>query len=303
MGKIAWVFAGQGAQKVGMGRALYEESMAARIAMDAAERLRPGTLALCFDGPEEALKETINTQPCLMMVDYACAVALEEAGARADMVAGFSLGEVAAAAYAGMMTFDEAFGLTMKRAELMQACAQAHPGAMGAVLRLTAQQVLDLCAEIGDCYPVNFNCPGQTVVACAEDKFAALTERAAKDRGRVMRLNVSGAFHSPWMQDASVGLRAYLDHVSLKAPNLPLYANATAQPYAGDMKALLAGQISSPVKWEETVRNMAGMGVTTFVEVGAGQTLSGLIKKTLDARVFHVEDIDSLHETLEGIKA
>ncbi len=299
MGKIAFVFAGQGAQKPGMGRSIYNSSAAAREAMDQAERIRPGTLEMCFEGPEASLKETINTQPCLMLVDYACAVAAREAGVLPDCAAGFSLGEVAAAAFCGMMTFEDAFRLVIRRAELMQACAERHPGAMGAVLRLSAHEVGEIASEFENVFPVNFNCPGQTVVAMSEDVFDAFSARVSEKRGRVMRLNVSGAFHSPSMQAASEGLAHYLSGISLEAPRIPLYANRTAQPYAGNMKKLLALQVSSPVHWEQTVRNMAAYGVDTFVEVGAGATLSGLISKTVNARVFNVEDAEGLIKLTE----
>lgn len=300
MGKIAFVFAGQGAQAPGMGKEIYEASPAARRAMDEAECLRPGTLAQCFEGPAEALNQTINTQPCLFLVDYACALAAREAGVAADMAAGFSLGEVAAAAFCGLLPFADAFRLVVRRAELMQACAQAHPGAMGAVLRLDAGRVEELCREAQDVHAVNFNCPGQTVVACAEATYEPFCQLVQRERGRVVRLNVSGAFHSPWMQEATRGLKAFLADAKLNAPVIPLYANATARPYGGDFAYLLARQVSSPVLWEQTVRNMAADGAKTFVEVGAGRTLTGLIRKILpEARAVNVADREGL-EALKG---
>lgn len=303
MGKIAFLFAGQGAQKAGMGRSIYEASTAARKAMDEAESIRPGTLAQCFEGPDEALRQTVNTQPCLMLVDYACALAAREAGVAPDCAAGFSLGEVAAAAFAGMLPFEAAFRLVIRRAELMQAAATRHPGAMGAVLRLSAGQVEAVCAQVGEAYPVNYNCPGQIVVACLEDRFDALAAAVTAQRGRVVRLNVSGAFHSPWMREAEAGLAEYLAGVDLKAPDIPLYANATGRPYAGDLKALLSRQVASPVRFEDSVRAMAEAGVTTFIEVGPGTTLGGLTRRTLTARVFNVEDEQSLRACMEGLNA
>ena len=303
MGKIALLFAGQGAQRSGMGRSIYEASAAARKAMDEAESIRPGTLAQCFEGPDEALRQTVNTQPCLMLVDYACALAAREAGVTPDCAAGFSLGEVAAAAFAGMLPFEAAFRLVMRRAELMQAAAERHPGAMGAVLRLSAEQVEAICAQVGEAYPVNYNCPGQIVVACLEDRFEALTAAVTAQRGRVMRLGVSGAFHSPWMKEAQAGLSEYLAGIALRTPDIPLYANATGTPYAGDLRALLSRQVASPVRFEDSVRAMAEAGVDTFVEVGPGTTLSGLVRKTLTARVFNVEDEQSLRACMEGLNA
>ena len=198
MGKIAFVFAGQGAQYAGMGKELYEASPAARAAFDRAESLRPGTLEMCFSGPAEALSVTANTQPCLFAMDYACAAAAREAGVSPDCAAGFSLGEVAAMAFAGVMDFDEAFRFVIKRAEEMQSCAEKHPGAMGAVLRLTPAQVEDICRAFPDkAFPVNYNCPGQTVVACAVEVYDELSAKVTEARGRMLRLNVSGAFHTP----------------------------------------------------------------------------------------------------------
>ena len=301
MGKIAFVFAGQGAQFPGMGRELYESSPAARAVFDRAEAMRPGTREMCFSGPAEALAQTVNTQPCLFAMDYACAEAAREAGVSPDCLAGFSLGEVAAMAFAGVMDFEAAFRFVVKRAEEMQTCAQKHPGAMGAVLRLAPKQVEDICLEFpASAFPVNYNCPGQTVVACAVDVYDALAARVSEARGRMVRLNVSGAFHTPWMSEATKALQEYLADKTLQAPCLPLYANATARPYANDAAELLSRQVSMPVRWQESVERMAETGVDTFVEVGAGKTLSGLIRKTVSgARVLNVEKPEDLEKLTE----
>lgn len=303
MGKVAFVFAGQGAQYPGMGRELYETSEAAKRIMDTAETIRPGTLSMCFEGEKAELSQTINTQPCLYMVDYACAEALREAGVEPDCVAGFSLGEVAAAAFAGMMTFEEGFRLTMKRAELMQACAEKNPGGMAAIVKLSHEKVEQICSELPEAWPVNYNCPGQIVVACRTDLMDELAAKAKAAGGRALRLNVSGAFHSPYMQEAAQGLSGYLSAHPLKAAGIPVYANRTAEPYAGDLNNLLAMQAASPVRWQQTVENMKKDGVNVFVEVGAGTTLCGLIGKT-DASLItaNVADADSLKAALEKIR-
>ena len=302
MAAIAFVFAGQGAQYPGMGREIYDFSPAARRVFDRAEEIRPGTLDMCFHGTAEQLAQTINTQPCLFAMDYACAAAAVEAGARPDRCAGFSLGEVAAAGFAGVMDFDAAFRFVIRRAEEMQACAGKVQGAMGAVLRLSAAQVEEICREFPEAaYPVNYNCPGQTVVACREDVFDAISARVSAEKGRMMRLKVGGAFHTPWMGDAARALREYLKGAELKAPEIPLYANVNAKPYGENAAELLSSQVCSPVRWQETIENMRDAAL--FVELGAGKTLSGLIRKTLpDARVLNVEkpeDIARLKEALQ----
>ena len=301
MAQVAFVFAGQGAQYPGMGRELYESSSAARAVFDLAEEIRPGTLDMCFSGTSEELTKTINTQPCLFAMDWACAAAAVEAGAQPSMCAGFSLGEVAAAGFAGAMDFDQSFRFVIRRAEEMQACAEKVQGAMGAVLRLTSAQVEDICREFeGGAYPVNYNCPGQTVVACRAEIFDALAARVAAEKGRMMRLKVGGAFHTPWMESASRALAEYLAGQRLKKPDLPLYANLDARPYGENVAELLSRQVCNPVRWQQTIENMADADL--FVELGAGKTLSGLIKKTLpQARVCNVEkpeDIEKLKEAL-----
>jgi [acyl-carrier-protein] S-malonyltransferase len=303
MASVAFVFAGQGAQYPGMGKELYESSDAARRVFDRAEELRPGTLEMCFNGSAEELSKTINTQPCLFVMDYACAMAAVEAGAVPSCCAGFSLGEVAAACFAGIMDFDQAFRFVIRRAEAMQACAQRTVGAMGAVLRLTAQQVEQICESLpGKAYPVNYNCPGQTVVACQADAFDEVAGKVAEARGRMVKLNLSGAFHSPWMAEATAELAEYLAGQELAQPGLDMYANITAMPYEGDAALLLSRQVSSPVRWQETIERMGESGVDTFVELGAGKTLSGLIRKTLTgAKTLNVEktaDISKLKEEL-----
>ena len=279
MGKTVFVFSGQGAQVPGMGKSLYDNSAAAKAVFDMAESIRPGTLKQCFEGTKEELSETINTQPCVFAVDLAAAAAVAEKGIRPDYVAGFSLGEIAAIAFAGMITYEDAFRLVCKRAEVMDKAAKENKGAMAAVLKLTPEKVEEICSGFEKAYPVNYNSPAQTVVAASEDEIDELCAKVKAEKGKAVKLAVSGAFHSPFMNSASDALSEYLEGVELKEPEIPVYANVTAQPYEGDYKALVAAQVKSPVKWQTTVENLVSQGADRFIEVGVGKTLTGLIKK------------------------
>ena len=274
----ALVFSGQGAQYPGMGKELYECSAAARQVFEMAERVRPGTLTQCFEGTKEELSLTINTQPCVFITDLAAAAAVAEKGIRPDFTAGFSLGEIAAIAFAGMLSYEDAFRLVCRRAELMDKAAHEHPGAMAAVMKITPQTE-DICAAFQQAYPVNYNSPAQTVVAAAENEIDALCEKVKESKGKAVKLAVSGAFHSPFMDTAAAGMRDYLQQVTLQDPTIPVYANCTAQPYSGDYRELIAQQINHPVRWQTIVENMIQEGADRFIEVGVGKTLTGLIKK------------------------
>lgn len=303
MKKTAFLFAGQGAQFPGMGRALYEASPAARAVYDMGERLRPGTLALCFEGDAATLSLTENTQPCLFLTDLACARAAVEAGVEPACAAGFSLGEIAALAFAGVLSDEDAFTLVGRRGEIMAACAAETPGGMVAVLKLEDSRVEELCSAFEKVYPVNYNSPGQ--VACAGaaaemDDFMAAVKAAG---GRAMKLNVSGAFHTPFMKKASAVLRETLEGMELHAPVMPLYANRTAAPYPADREGmidLICEQVCHSVRWKQTVTAMAEDGVEVYLEVGAGKTLSGLVSRTLpEATVAHLCEPAEIH----GVKA
>ena len=295
MGKIALVFSGQGAQYPGMGKELFEASEAAKAVYEMADAVRPGTSAQCFAGRQEELNTTINTQPCVFAADLAAAKAVVELGIRPDCVAGFSLGEIAAAGFAGMLSEREAFELVCRRAELMNAAAEQNKGAMAAVLKLEAGKVEEICGRFQEAWPVNYNCPKQTVAAASEAVIDELCAAVKAEGGKGVRLAVSGAFHSPYMQSAADGLRDYLAEKELRAPEIPVYANATAQPYGENAGELLCRQCASPVLWQKTLENMAEEGVDTFIEVGVGKTLTGLVKKTLpQAKVYKVENKEDL---------
>ena len=312
MGKVAFLFAGQGAQHPGMGAGIAAASPAARAAFDAADSVRPGTLEQCCQGTKEELSQTENTQPCVFATDLACARALEERGVEPDVVAGFSLGEVAALTSAGAFSAKKGFELVCRRAELMAVASLAHPGAMRAVVKLEAARVEELAAEVacqadGDCWPVNYNSPMQTVVAGSPTACEKLDELVREAGGRAMKVAVSGAFHSPYMADAAAGLAAALDGNEPAATRVPVLANRTAHPYPADPKfaaELLSAQVANPVRWTDTIRAMAEGGVDTFVEVGPGKTLSGLVKRTLEGVcVYNVETPEELEAAASALLA
>ena len=302
MSKIAFVFSGQGAQAPGMGKELYDCSPAAKAVFDLADSIRPGTSQQCFEGTQEELNVTINTQPCLFACDLAAAKAAQERGIQPDCAAGFSLGEAAAVAFSGMLTEAEAFSMVCKRAELMNEAAQKNPGAMAAVMKLSPQQVETLCGPIENAWPVNYNSPKQTVVAASADTNDQVVEAASAQRGRAVKLAVSGAFHSPLMHSAADGLREYLASVSLREERLPVYANLTAEPYGEDKKETMAAQCENPVRWQKTIENMIANGVDTFIEVGVGKTLAGLIKKiNPEVMVYQIENKEGLDAAAEAL--
>ena len=293
MAAIAFVFAGQGAQYPSMGRSLYGLP-SARAVFDHSERIRPGTLAQCFEGGD-ALNSTINVQPCVYTVALAAAQALTHAGVRPNALAGFSLGECTALAYAGVFAPGDGLRFVMERAELMDAASRENAGRMAAVLKLPDEDVAVLCREVG-AHAVNFNAPGQVVASGTDEQLKALGPLAQARGGRMLPLKVSGAFHSPHMFEAGMAVERILGSYRLHAPALPVYSNDTALPYGSDIAVGLSRQVYHPVYWAATVRNMARDGITDFIEVGPGATLTNLIKRTLpDANAINVENADQVH--------
>ncbi|MGM9660386.1 MAG: ACP S-malonyltransferase [Faecousia sp.] len=279
MGQIAFVFSGQGDQYPGMGRELYETYDVARRVFDLCDTIRPGTAAQCFSGTAEELKETANTQPCLFAVELAAAEVLREKGIVPDAVAGFSLGEVAAAAFSGVFDIRTGFSLVCRRGELMQREAEKHDTAMAAVVKLAPETVETLCAGHPGLYPVNFNCPGQITVSGLAEQMSAFSAEVKAAGGRCIPLKVKGAFHSPFMQPAAKAFAEDLAKAAMGKGTIALYSNVTAEPYGENADELLAKQISSPVQWETLIRNMIAAGIDTFVEIGPGKTLTNMIKK------------------------
>ncbi len=330
MSKTTFFFAGQGAQASGMGKSLYEMGGDAARVFEMAEAIRPGTMADCFEGSPERLAQTEVTQPCVFVVDLAAACALYNRGVRPDALAGFSLGELAALTFGGAFVpkggrpytegetdfekngFAAGFAAVCKRAEAMaragrgEADAAVKQGGMCAVLRLEDAAVEELCKRFTESgrsgfYPVNYNCPGQLVVAGAADEMEDFAAFVKGNGGTARPLPVSGAFHSPYMEAAFLEYGAYLENVELCEPVLPVYANLTAKPYDKSVYQTLAEQMRSPVRWTELVQRLWRHGYTRFIEVGPGRTLTGLAKRILpEAALASVQDAESLGAVLES---
>ncbi|XEC97070.1 ACP S-malonyltransferase [Paenibacillus tarimensis] len=287
MGKIAFVFPGQGAQAVGMGKDAADHLPAVKAIIDRADEALGFKLSdIIFNGPEELLKQTANTQPALLAVSVALMEALKSKGWVPDYVAGHSLGEYSALVAAGVIGYEDAIRTVRARGEFMEQAVPSGQGAMAAVLGAERGPLSELCAEIsaqnGAVELANVNCPGQIVVSGTAAGVAAIAERG-KEAGakRVIPLEVSGPFHSSLMRPAADRLASVLDGLTLRDAVVPVVANVTAEPVkdAETIRKLLAEQVVSPVQWEDSVRYMIGQGVDTFVEIGSGTVLAGLIKK------------------------
>ena len=300
MGKVAFVFSGQGDQHPGMGEALCRKYSAAKEIFSRCDAVRPGTSGQCFSGSDEELRETQNTQPCMFAMELAAAAALKSCGLAPDMAAGFSLGELAALTDAGAMTVETGFSLVCRRGILMQQAAQQQNTSMVAVLKLSAETVEAIAARHKDVYPVNYNCPGQISVSGIEESMPAFCADVKSAGGRTLPLKVRGGFHSPFMKEAGDAFADELRRHRLNAPEIPVCSDVTGLPYMGDTAELLSQQICAPVQWERIIRNMHADGATVFVEIGPGKTLCGMISRIVpDARCFAV----SAYENLEDLCA
>jgi len=280
--KTAYVFPGQGAQFVGMGKDLYEQHEQAKALFESANDILGFRITdLMFGGTEEDLKQTKVTQPAIFLHSVILAKMLGD-GFKPAMVAGHSLGEFSALVAAGALSFENGLDLVAKRANAMQKATESQPGAMAAILALSDVVVEEICAEIDDVVPANYNCPGQLVIsgsiAGVDAACEKLLEAGAK---RALKLNVGGAFHSPLMESAKQELQAAIEGVDIHVPICPVYQNVDAIPYQEPtvIKENLIAQLTGAVRWTQTMETMLRDGATQFIEVGPGNVLQGLVKK------------------------
>jgi len=304
--KTAYVFPGQGAQWVGMGRDLYQGFASAKAVFEQADESLGFPLSkLCFDGPEDELLQTVNAQPAIVTVSFACLEAIRDvSGLEPAFVAGHSLGEYTALAAAGVLDFATTVYLARERGRLMHEAGQVIPGGMAAIIGLDEAVLSEVCSETG-ARIANINCPGQIAISGAEDKLAqAMDLVKARGAHRVIRLQVSGAFHTPLMQPAVDGMTEIIAKLSFNQPVVPIIGNTTAQPLATAelVEEELLRQLCNCVQWQRSVEYMIGDGVATFVEIGPGRVLAGLIKRIdRDVNIVNVGDAEAVKNMKAGV--
>ncbi len=306
--KKAFIFPGQGSQKVGMIKDLYDAYPVVRQLFEEADDALGFSLTkLCFEGPDEELMKTYNTQPAILTASTACSRVLAQEGLTPDIVAGHSLGEYSALVAAGSLSFADAVRTVRQRGQFMQEAVPLGEGSMAAILGLDGEAIKAICdtvsAEVGPVQAVNFNCPGQIVIAGAAKPVEAAVE-ALKAAGakRAILLHVSAPFHSTLMEPAARRLAGVLDGISISDAAIPVVANVNGQveTAAADIKTALVKQAASPVLWIDCANTMAAAGAEVFVEVGPGKVLTGFTRK-INKKIHseNVEDVSSLQKTLE----
>ena len=306
MSKTALLFAGQGAQVVGMGQDLAAQFPSARAWFDRANAALGYDLAsICFNGPESELTKTENAQPGIFLVSWVALELLKERvpGLKFEATAGLSLGEFTALTAAGVMTFDDAIRVVRQRGRFMQEACEATQGGMAAIIGLEEAATREVCAQAG-VELANLNCPGQIVISGAADKMSAACELAkAQGAKRALPLNVAGAYHSALMAGAQPKLGAALANIPLALPQVPVLSNVTAQPHApADIQRRLVEQVTSSVRWEESMRYLLAQGFTRFIELGPGTALGGFMKRIDKAvPVWNVADAASLEATVKAL--
>jgi [acyl-carrier-protein] S-malonyltransferase len=298
--KLAYVFPGQGSQWVGMGRDLYQDFESAKTVFDQADEALGISLSrLCFDDPEDELRQTVNAQPAIVTVSFACLEASREIAnlPPASFVAGHSLGEYTALVAAGVLDFADAVYLSRERGRLMHEAGQITPGGMAAIIGLDEAPLAELCAEAG-ARVANINCPGQIVISGAEENLNQAVELAkSKGAHRAIPLQVSGAFHTVLMQPAVDGMAEIIAKLEFKDPTTPIIGNTTAQPLttAQAVKEELLNQLCNCVQWQRSVEYMIANGISTFVEIGPGKVLAGLIKRIdRGVKILNIGDTESV---------
>ena len=303
--KIGFLFAGQGSQHPGMGKDFYEQYDAARRLYDSIDIDIP-VKELCFNGTQEQLNDTAVAQPCILAASSATAAVLSEKGIHADVAAGLSLGEYSALAYAGVFTPQEGAKLVRQRGKIMAAALPEGTSGMAAVLNTEESVIAEVCAEvkeIGVCEIANYNCPGQIVISGQKEAVAAVSEKLkARGARRVIPLQVSGAFHTSLLNEASVQLREVLDTYAFGEEEIPVINNVSGKVETRDLREVLQEQICHSVHFTQSLQAMIDMGVELFIEIGPGHALSGFVRKTTkEVPVYHIDTTEDLEKVLKEV--